>query len=294
MKWMNKIPPISKHAHKYDRGVVEIHAGSVGAVGAAVIAARGAAAAGAGLVRLLVDEAIYPIAATALAVLNPGIMVAPAGTDNAANDGTKDSRFVPDAIVAGCGWGRGPERKAALQNLLAKAAGTVPLVLDADAIALLKNIIEENSSFAFKGNAILTPHTGEAAAFLGVDKKDLLASPEPYLKEASQRLNAHILYKSYNMYVASPSMNAETLNTIEKLHGEEPVLAQGGSGDLLAGFCGAFLARSKNTPGLNCRLAALAAAELLLESARLGPKKILTVNELAFNAETIAGKVFLP
>ncbi|MCL2138431.1 MAG: hypothetical protein FWH41_02750, partial [Treponema sp.] len=94
-----RIPPVPETAHKYTRGLVEIKAGSPGATGAAVLAALGAQAAGAGLVRLIVDPAVYPVVAPACS----GVMAVPGG---AAGDG----RFHPAAVLLGPGWGRGEDR----------------------------------------------------------------------------------------------------------------------------------------------------------------------------------------
>jgi len=90
------LPPIAPDAHKYGRGLAEIRAGSAGSAGAARIAAAGAQAAGAGVVRLLVDKEIYPILAASAA----GVMVAEAGS--AADN---PERFKPDAALLGPGWG---------------------------------------------------------------------------------------------------------------------------------------------------------------------------------------------
>ena len=53
-----RLPAIPADAYKYERGLVEIRAGAMGTAGAARLAARGAQAAGAGLVRLIVDDSL--------------------------------------------------------------------------------------------------------------------------------------------------------------------------------------------------------------------------------------------
>ena len=93
-----KIPPVPPTAYKYERGLVEIRAGSPGATGAARLAAQGAQAAGAGLVRLIVDPSLYPIIAPGCS----GIMAVPGG---ACSDDAENGRFTPAAVLLGPGWG---------------------------------------------------------------------------------------------------------------------------------------------------------------------------------------------
>jgi NAD(P)H-hydrate epimerase len=214
-----KIPAIRPDAYKYSRGVIEIHAGSIGATGAARIAARGAEASGAGLVRLLVDEDIYQVVASS----SKGVMVAPALS-------SAGSRFPPDALLLGPGWGRDSKRLPALQKALEQQ--DIPLVLDADAIRLAKNI-----NAHFNGKTILTPHAGEFSAFSGVPKDEILADPIPILKKTAREAHAVILFKSHVMFIAAED------GRLGVIDGMTPVLGSGGSGDLLAGLCAGIAGR---------------------------------------------------
>ncbi|MDR3276785.1 MAG: hypothetical protein LBT11_06230 [Treponema sp.] len=272
-----RVAPVRSDAHKYGRGVVEIRAGSPGSAGAACIAASGAAAAGAGLVRLLVDESLYPVLGAAAIAGAPGVMVAVAGSP--ADD---PERFRPDAILLGPGWGRGGERLVPLEQTLEQEARGIPVVLDADALALVKGR-------SFQGNAILTPHTGEFIAYTGIPQEDILADPPPFLLETARKVRGIILFKSHVIYVASPD------GRLGILDGMAPVLASGGSGDLLSGFCAALAARqhAEGAPacdGYNC---AIASAALLLETARRIGRRFAGPLELAGVAASVAGEVWL-
>jgi NAD(P)H-hydrate epimerase len=243
-----RVPRIPPDAYKYRRGVLEIRAGSPGFPGAPRIAARGAQAAGAGLVRLVVDEALYPI----LAASAGGIMVA---SESANADGRE--RFRPGAILLGPGWGTGPDRRPVLERALAEEEKGVPLILDADAIGMVKN-------HTFHGNAILTPHPGEFAAYAGLPKETVLAHPESLLIQTAREKQAVILYKSHVLFIAAGD------GRLGVVDGMRAVLAAGGSGDLLAGICAAIAARWRAAPetdydGYTC---AAAAAALLLEACR--------------------------
>lgn len=211
-----KIPMIQPDAYKYSRGVIEIHAGSIGATGAARIAARGAEASGAGLIRLLVDEDIYPIVASS----SGSVMVALPSVE---------TRFSPDALLVGPGWGKGPKRLPALQKAVEQ---DIPLVLDADAIRLANMAAAQ-----FNGKTILTPHAGEFSAFSGASKEEILANPIPILKKTAREKKAVVLFKSHVMFIAAED------GRIGVVDGMTPVLGAGGSGDLLAGLCAGIAGR---------------------------------------------------
>jgi NAD(P)H-hydrate epimerase len=262
------IPPCPADSYKYSRGLVEIRAGSPGAVGAARIAARGAQVSGAGLVRLLVDPPIYPI----LAASATSIMV----------DTGRESRFVPDALLLGPGWGRGTDRLGSLEEALVLEEQGVPLVLDADAVFLAKDKV-------FHGNALLTPHPGELAAYSGIDREELLAKPVPVLLALARDKRAVFLFKTHLMIAASPD------GRLAVLDGMNPALGTGGSGDLLAGFCAGIAARCRAS-GTDLFACALAGASLLIRAAA-GPQvrnRFADSMELADIAADLAGRAWLP
>jgi len=276
------IPVVSKTAHKYERGLVEIWAGSPGATGAAILAGQGAQAAGAGLVRLIVDPSIYPIVAPACS----GVMAVP----GPANDG----RFTPDAVLLGPGWGRSEDRIHILNNCLRLEEQGTPLILDADAITLAKDMV-------FHGNAIMTPHIGEFAAYSGLQKDEILKSPIQALQDFSAKAKAVILLKSHVMYAASPDGRFGIID------GMNPVLAAGGTGDILAGFCSSISARWKasasrsgainsgaiNSGAFDAYTCAAAAGALLIQASRTIAGKFVDPAEIAQAASVIAGAAWL-
>jgi NAD(P)H-hydrate epimerase len=268
-----RIPRIEADAYKYERGTVEIRAGSPGAAGAAKLAASGAQAAGAGLVRLMVDPSLYPI----LAPWASGVMVVSG----------EDERFKPDAALLGPGWGRGMDRVRLLETYLPLEEQGLPLILDADAISLAQGIV-------FHGNAILTPHAGEFAAYTGIPKEEILACPAPVLRRFAKEKNVHILFKNHVLYIAAPD------GRLALIDGLCPALGTGGSGDLLAGFCAALAARWRAIESSEGRFDAYAcagaAAALLIEAARSKEiaGRFIDPAELAYTAAAIAGRAWLP
>jgi NAD(P)H-hydrate epimerase len=290
------IPPVKRNAYKYSRGLLEIRAGSPGASGAARIAARGAQAVGTGLIRLVVDPLIHE----PLAVNAGGVMVVPSKAEGealgigAAPEGV--SRFEPQAVLLGPGWGKSPDRRKTLEEALALEEAGIPLVLDADAISLARGRV-------FHGRALLTPHPGELAAYGDIPREELLAHPAPFLLSLAREKKAVVLFKSHVMFAAAPD------GRLGLVDGMAPVLGAGGSGDLLAGFCAGIAARclaaNRDGPGLaalseapppDLYACALAAAALLIRAAEdpLIAGRFTDPLELADRAADIAGRAWLP
>jgi NAD(P)H-hydrate epimerase len=273
-----RVRKVKPEAYKNKRGTVEIRAGAVGSTGAALIAARGAQAAGAGLIRLVTDESIYPI----LASRAGGVMVIPAG--KADLEDAEGERFRPDAVLLGPGWGTSPDRSLALKKALEKEKEGIPLILDADAIALAKNAV-------FHGRAILTPHPGELAEYTGLTREEILSRPAPILLKLAREKKAVILFKGHVITIVSFD------GRLGVIDGMAPGLAAGGSGDLLAGFCAAIGARFVQEgrecfDGYTC---AAAAAALLIASGKSGELagRFTDPLELADKAAALAGAAWL-
>jgi NAD(P)H-hydrate epimerase len=205
-----------------------------------------------------------------------------------------DGRFTPTGVLLGPGWGKSEDRIRILENSMRLEEQGTPLILDADAIALAKGMV-------FHGNAILTPHIGEFAAYCGLQKDEILKSPIRALRDFSTKAKAVILLKSHVMYAASPD------GRIGIIDGMNPVLAAGGSGDVLAGFCSSIAARWKaccNTNGntksiTNCNTVfdayacACAAGALLIQASKTIAGKFADPTETAQAASVIAGAAWL-
>jgi len=292
LRWEDRraaILPVPPDAYKYRRGVVEIHAGSTGSAGAARIAAAGASAAGAGLVRLVVDDSLYPILAPSLG----GSMAVPASTWSGESavgkksSGTDRGRFKPDAFLLGPGWGRGTERRDVLRQALEAEKSGIPLVLDADGIALLKDLFPENHFPVFHGRAILTPHAGELEELSGIPKERLLSEPG-LIAELAEKMNAVILFKSHVMILAGPD------GRLGFIDGMDPSLGAGGSGDLLAGLCAGIAGRTRAADSFDPYAAAAAAGTLLVAASRRIKRRFYDPLELAQPAAALAGRAWLP
>jgi NAD(P)H-hydrate epimerase len=273
------VPPAPPDAYKYIRGVVEIHAGSSGFAGAARLAAAGASAAGAGLIRLVADDELYPPLASAAG----GIMVVPLS-----QAGKKPGPC--DAVLLGPGWGRKGREETLAGALEAEQAGT-PLVLDADGIGLLKTLSAETGDVAFHRRAILTPHGGELEALSGIPKDRLLSEPAR-IRDLARQYQGLILFKSHVMVLADPG------GRIGFVDGMNPALGAGGSGDFLAGLCAAIAGRlraaeRRGGESFDPYAAAGAAAALLAAAAKARGPVFFDPLELAGTAAGLAGNAWL-
>lgn len=200
------LPTPSPTAHKYTRGVVGVRAGSRQYPGAALLAVAGAASGLTGMVRY----------------------VGPAAE-------TVKTRF-PEVVGAGQvqSWVVGPGGGEDADQQLAEAlADGVPTVIDAAALPY--------AARAAHRRAVLTPHAGELAALLGVDRARVEASPLTHARRAARELDDVVLLKGRHTVIAAPD-GSTRINTTGT-----PWLATAGSGDVLAGLIGALLAAGLDT-----------------------------------------------
>ena len=216
---------------KRRRGVVLVVAGHVGTAGAAVLAGRGALAAGAGLVTLAVPE---PIRAE-VAAMHPALMTVglPADTDGGVH--AEAVHALPldgvDAVVAGPGLGTG---RGAAEVVAALRRHQPRLVLDADALNVHRDEPDTLAEHPVGAALVLTPHEREL---------DRLAGPGTFaaralrVPELAARWDAHVVAKGPGTLSAAPD------GSVHVSPFAVPALATGGTGDVLAGMLGAALAR---------------------------------------------------
>lgn len=219
-------------AHKFSRGMVLVFGGPM--PGAAGLAAAAALRAGAGYVVLEGSERA-PLSAII--------------TESDARFGERLSDPRVGAVVIGPGF---PASDELLFDVEAALDSGKPLVLDAAAIAAALPRLCETP-----GRAILTPHEGEfARAF-----PELYGSKIDRAKAAAVRTGAVIVYKGADTVIAAPD------GRVAAAWPGSPWLATAGTGDVLAGACGAMLAR-----GDDAFDAAVAAVGWhIAQAARIGP-----------------------
>jgi NAD(P)H-hydrate epimerase len=159
-----------------------------------------------------------------------------------------------DAVVVGPGLGRDAPRASFLRAVL--ACRPVPTVVDADALILLDAPLPERPM-------VFTPHLGEFRAQFGDQLADQAANDRwGAAVKAAQKAKATLLLKGV------PTVIADLRGPVHVVASGNPGLATGGSGDLLAGFIGAFLARGSAGPE-----AAALGAHALGRAAELGARQ---------------------
>jgi ADP-dependent NAD(P)H-hydrate dehydratase / NAD(P)H-hydrate epimerase len=219
--------PRAVSAHKGSAGRVLAIAGSPGKTGAALLVARGALRAGAGLVTLCT----FPEAADALdrrvleemtARLDPSHLAA----------SLEPHLRAADAVVIGPGLGLDAGARAVVDHVLGEYGG--PVLVDADALTHLAGRLPELRSA--KGRLVLTPHPGEMSRLLGVTTREVEADRFAALADAVEQSRAVVLLKGARTLVGAPG-ELPVVNP-----SGTPALATAGSGDVLSGVSGAFLA----------------------------------------------------
>lgn len=208
------------NTHKGSFGDVAIVGGAHGMAGAPVLSARGALYAGAGRVYV--------------AALNT-----PPGYDSSQPEimfrAADDFDFFGRTLVIGPGMGD----SANAIRLLAKALDSdSPLVIDADALNLIGASPDLQSRLAQRtAPAVLTPHPLEGARLLGMTAAVVQSDRLEAAREMALRTNATVILKGSGTVIARP--DGEVLVNQTGNAG----LATAGSGDVLAGICGALLAQ---------------------------------------------------
>ncbi|MFF7891225.1 NAD(P)H-hydrate dehydratase [Streptomyces sp. NPDC007907] len=206
------LPVPGAESDKYRRGVVGIAAGSARYPGAAVLAVAGALRGGAGAVRY-----VGP-AGDAVIARFPETLVS--------DRGPKHAGRVQAWVV---GPGAGDDAVTVAEVL----AADVPVLIDADGLRLADAEIVRGR----RAPTLMTPHAGEAAALLGVERAEVEGGRLSAARELARRYGATVLLKGSTTLVADSGGGAVRVNPTGT-----GWLATAGSGDVLSGLCGSLLA----------------------------------------------------
>ena len=229
-QWFHEsLPRIHADAHKGTRKKIAIIGGAAGMAGAAMLATRAALRSGAGMVKCLV-------AAESLLALQQGEPAALASVwPDHENDFDKEVSAWADALLIGPGLGRERARslvELALQNFRG------PVVLDADALNAFADEPAALAALIGSREALLTPHPLEFARLSGMSVQDVLALRFDAPALLARRAGAAVLLKGVPTIIAK--LTGETMVVAEGT----PVLATGGSGDVLGGIAVTLLAQT--------------------------------------------------
>ena len=226
-------PHLPHNCHKGTFGDVCVLGGVPGMTGAAVLSALGALHGHAGrvFVGLLDHDAQHAVMAA-----QPPLMIRDA----------KDLPLETSTVVCGCGGGN------LIHSHLAKVLSTAQkLVLDADAL----NAIARDTSLQTllkkrqlrRKVTVITPHPLEAARLLGISSQQIQSDRLAAAQQLADQFQVTAVLKGSGSIVASPS-HTPTIN-----HSGNARLATAGTGDVLSGLIGAYLAHSDNAFEATCR-----------------------------------------
>jgi len=226
-----------RNVRKYDFGLLTVVGGSEFYSGSPALSALAAFKAGVDMVRVIApkraadiiasftpDLAAYPLAgdwlekkhlATLLSMVESAKVVAMGNT----------------AVVIGGGMGRSEETQKTILEFLTQVS--VPVVIDADAI----NALGKKPEIVSGKNFLITPHTYEFFVLTNREVHKLSEGEKiKAVREEAARLKTTILLKGPTDIISDGKEVA--LNRTGS-----PYLTKGGTGDTLAGICGALMAR---------------------------------------------------
>jgi NAD(P)H-hydrate repair Nnr-like enzyme with NAD(P)H-hydrate dehydratase domain len=256
------LPRREPGAHKWGVGGLVIVAGSPAYAGAAALCCIAAGRSGAGIVAAALPRSI----ARVLVGLVPDatLIILPEGDSSSvalrASQAIAERFEEARAMVIGPGLGRDSAAAVLLAALFgftrtrgsigfgtsgANAAGVradgiiaqsgKPVVVDADAL----NWLAEQELWWERlatTSLVLTPHPGEMARLLAVDVDAVVASPADVARDAAKLWKQTVVLKGSPTVIAAPDGAVSTMEP-------PPALATAGSGDVLSGSIGAFLAQ---------------------------------------------------
>ena len=230
------LPQPSKDGDKDQRGRVLVVGGSLEVPGAALLAGIAALRAGAGKLQIATGRSAAPHLGLAVPeALVAGLPETEAGgLDPAAAELLAARVRRCDAVLVGPGMMDEGAVLALTARLLAEMPA-IPLALDAACLVELPAAREALQPHA--GRVVITPHAGEMAALLGVEREAIAAAPIAYGRKAASLLQVVVVLKGGRTQIVTPQGEAWT-------YAEGSVgLATSGSGDVLAGIVAGLLAR---------------------------------------------------
>ncbi|NJD29178.1 MAG: NAD(P)H-hydrate dehydratase [Chloroflexi bacterium] len=251
------LPERPPRGHKGTFGKVLVIAGSLDYAGAALLVCRSAGRAGAGLVTLAVPESLQPLFAAK--VLEATTMALPEDDVEEVDPEPAIARILDhdhDALVIGPGLRPGLATTELVRQLLAvpEEPAAAPAVLDAEALRCMATLSEWWTGTGRP--CVLTPHPGEFArlrAGAGVaDGSDGDLSSDDGARLAAARA-ASTTWRQVVVLKGARTVVAEPDGTASVAPFENPALASGGTGDVLAGIIGGLLAQGL-APGPAARL----------------------------------------
>ena len=250
------IPERRADQSKKDFGRLLIVAGQTGMAGAAVLCGKAALRAGVGLATFYVPAHLFTIMQTAL----PEATCLDRYEEKDAQTKHLDACT---AFAIGPGLGHHDED---LPVLLALLDAGKPCAIDADGLNDIVRYGLRRPIAQASGRLVLTPHEGEAARLLGTET---ITDREKAVRALAEKYQNTVILKGHHSLIAAPDGRIAVNPT------GNASMAKGGSGDVLTGMIGAFLARGMDTCDAACAGAYLHGLAGDLCRTQLGDESVL-------------------
>jgi len=221
-------------SHKGDYGHILIVAGSLRYSGAALLCAKAAMRAGAGLVTLAMPA---DVCKAAIKAKPDELMLLPLGQTGQASINSTAGRKIldfsqkTDVIAIGPGLSSDRSTGAMVRKLV--RALRKPMVIDADGL----NALAQRPPVALPPGTIITPHPGEMARLINIPCRVIEKKRKEVAKNFVARYNSTVVLKGARTVVAGPGSRIYVNTT------GNPGMATAGSGDVLTGIIAAFRAQ---------------------------------------------------
>lgn len=221
--------------HKGSCGKVLVIGGSRTMSGAPVLSATAALRSGAGIVKLLIPEGVFiPVVSKTTELMCVPMKESIFGTFSKNNlNEILESLYLFDAIVLGCGMSADEDTSALVSGLIANC--TVPMVLDADGLNILAS--SPDLLYHVQCDIVLTPHEVEMSRLCDILKTEIETDRIGVARDFARKYACTVVLKGTNTITASAEGDIFINSS------GNPGMATGGSGDVLSGVIGAFLAR---------------------------------------------------
>ena len=262
----DRIPTRGRESTKFAAGSVLVCGGSIGLTGAPCMASAAAMRAGAGYVTAFVPASLNLIFESRLLE----VMTVPLSD----SDGSPDPQGAETvlqraersgALVLGPGIGRTPGAFELARRLAREAP--IPLLLDADALNAHAGHLEALADRP--APAVLTPHAGELARLLSSDSQAVESRRLESVRAAAAAAQAIVVLKGDDTLVAHPD------GRVGVSRGGAPALATAGTGDVLSGLTGAYLAKRMDPFEAACAAVLVHAGAGRIAAERIGTEGVI-------------------
>jgi ADP-dependent NAD(P)H-hydrate dehydratase / NAD(P)H-hydrate epimerase len=244
------LPRRARDSHKGTFGHVYVVAGSRGKSGAALMAGFAALRSGSGLVTIWLPASLQRIVVGQFPELMTEFLPE---TDEGTADRKGAEQILSqlsqaDALVLGPGMTTHPSTKSLIWELVRRSP--VPVILDADGINAFAPPAELFQNKAGQP-VILTPHPGEMARLTGAKISEVQKNRLQAALGYALQHQCYVVLKGFQTVLATPAGDLFINNT------GNPGMAAGGTGDILSGMMGRFVAGWKRQIdiGNSCNLA---------------------------------------